>query len=110
MTYGILGFILGFSACAALCWKRIRESRQAFVAVCEQNAALRELARRRREILSNVFARVDEIRNILGGTVTLPAAAGKQAGQHVSLRITTQLSGPSVNGGPDLSQGGINEQ
>lgn len=101
VTY-ILAFILGFLLCAALCWKRLRESRRAFIAASERNAIFEERERRRREGLSKVFARASEIKNILGGTVTLPAAARTQAGQRVQLRITTQLTGPSVNGGPDF--------
>lgn len=108
MTH-LFAFIFGFALCATLCWKRLRESRRAFVAASEQNAALRERERRRRESLSKVFARASEIRNILGGTVTLPAAARTRAGQRVPLRITTKLKGPSVNGGPDFSGRGACE-
>ena len=75
----IVAFILGFLTCLAFCWKRLRESRRAFFAVCE----LLEISRRKIEAqqtaLSKIPAMAEQMKSNtnldLGGSVELPAAA-----------------------------------
>jgi hypothetical protein len=86
-------FMLGFLTCWVLCRKRLRESRRAFEAACEQNEMLRERERCHREMLSKVFDGARELRNILGGRATPPASARPNGRHNWGMSIFT--SGPS---------------
>lgn len=78
----LFAFILGFLACAALCWKRLRELKAARDATLEQNEmlwgqneALIRSEQRHREMLQKLFAQAREFNKRLSGTVPPPTAA-----------------------------------
>lgn len=101
MTY-LFAFIFGFALCLALCWKRLRETRRAFEAACEQNEMLWRRERRYQETFGYLRARIREIRNDLGGRALLPAPAGAAQSGSVTHVENCAYAGSSWNGGPDF--------
>lgn len=97
-------FILGFAACLALCWKRLRESRRAFNAARELVDAHCEREIRRRQTLLRMRECLGEIRDSLDGKALLPAPVNR-TGQHFSTSLIRVTAGLPLHGQPRFSGG-----
>jgi len=113
----LIGFILGFLACAILWGLRELERRQVFEDAAEaldaerkENRRLRAQGQSHYEMFTYLKDGVSNIRKDLGGKGALPSPAMSKAEgpelQHVSQpfarRITAKLTGLPGSGGPDF--------
>jgi hypothetical protein len=98
MIYAIFAFIWGFLVCAALCWRRLYESRRAFNAAVEQNKALGEKVLTQANALAKIqdlliSAKREGVFD-LGGSASLPTSA-KRIGQHLAQDSLGNTTGSS---------------